>query len=356
MKKRMMPFERFVTAANLEEPDQIPAMPYCTGPFISRFAGLKVSEYYLDNKKKLWAQLAVLKRFPGVMFYNGVWPDEGVVVEASGFGCKVVWSETSPPWIESPIIARPEDIDKLEVPDPHKDGYMPLMLEHLKYMVRHVSEEIKRDYGYVDGVGYSVGPTDIAGLLRGFSKFMADFILNQDLVEELLELTTEAVIAWLEAQQEIVGEFRWFAIADDYPGLVSREHFKKFCFPCLKRIFNRFNGIGVFHIDSDTNHVLDLLPETEAEVLFGFSTEVDLAVAKEKIGNRMCLAGNVPPLEVLASGSPRKVEEASRKLIEKGKPRGYILTSGGTAAADTPPENIEAMIKAAEKYGKIEDC
>lgn len=353
MTGKMTPFERFITSSNLEEPDQIPTMPYCTGPFISRFSNLKVSEYYLDAKKKLKAQLAVLKRFPGVMFYNGVWPDEGVVVEASAFGCNVFWSDTNPPWIEQRIVIQPKDMDKLRIPDPHKDGYMPLMLKHLKYMKQNVSEEIKRDYGYIDGVGYSLGPTDIAGLLRGFSDFMADFVLNPELVKELLDFTTEAVIAWLEAQQEIVGEFRWFAIADDYPGLVSREHFQKFCFPYLKRIFNHFCGIRVFHIDSDTNHILDLLPETGANVLFGFSTEVDLAVAKKKIGNRMCLAGNVPPLEVLASKTQHEVEDTCRKLIEIGKPRGYILTSGGTTTADTSPRNIEAMIKAAEKYGRI---
>jgi len=349
----MTPYERFTTAAELKQPDQIPAMPYCTGPFISRFAGLSVSDYYLDAKKKLNAQLSVLKRFPRVMFYNGVWADEGVVVEASGFGSEVAWSDTSPPWIFRPIVGSSIDVDRLQVPDPRHDGLMPLMLEHLDYMMQTVDRRLKEDYGYIDGVGYSIGPIDIAAQLRGFTELFKDIYVRPKLLHELIGITTEAVITWLKAQQEIVGDFRWFAVADDYSGLMSPKHFEEFCLPPLKRIFSKFSGIGVFHNDSNTGHILEKLPETGAGVLFGFCPELDLTEAKAKIGQRMCLAGNLPPTGVLLRGRPEDVSRECQKLIEIGKPGGgYVLSFGGTAAPQTPLENIDAFIEAAAAHGK----
>ena len=349
----MTPYERFVTSAELKQPDQLPVMPYCTGPFISRFAGLSVSDYYRDAKKKLNAQLSVLRRFPKVMFYNGVWADEGVVVEASGFGCEVVWSDTAPPWISHPIIRDSIDVDRLQVPDPRHDGLMPLMLEHLDYMRRTVQRRLKEDYGYVDGVGYSIGPIDIAAQLRGLTELFKDIYMRPKLLRKLLSITAETVITWLKAQQEIVGEFRWFAIADDYSGLMSPKHFQEFCIPPLKRIFSKFSGIGVFHNDSNTRHILERLPEIGARVLFGFCPELDLAEVKTKIGKLMCLAGNLSPLGVLLKGRPEDVSRECQKLIEIGKPGGgYILSFGGTAAPQTPLENIDAFIGAATTHGK----
>jgi len=349
----MTPYERFTTAAELKQPDQLPAMPYCTGPFISRFAGLSVSDYYLNAKKKLNAQLSVLRRFPGTMFYNGVWADEGVVVEASGFGCEVAWSDTSPPWISRPIVRASIDVDHLQVPDPRHDGLMPLMLEHLSYMRQTVERRLMDDYGYVDGVGYSVGPIDIAAQLRGLTELFKDIYMRPKLLHKLLDITTETVITWLKVQQEIVGGFRWFAVADDYSGLMSPKHFEEFCLPLLKRIFSKFSGIRVFHNDSNTRHILEKLPETGARVLFGFCPELGLAEVKTKISKRMCLAGNLPPTGVLLKGRPEDVSRECQKLIEIGKPGGgYVLSFGGTAAPQTPLENIDAFIEAATAHGK----
>jgi len=79
----------------------------------------------------------------------------------------------------------------------------------------------------------------------------------------------------------------------------------------------------------------------------------NLAVAKRKIGNKICLMGNVAPFDVLRQKTPAEVEIACKECFEKAAAGGgYILSSGGVFNRGTPPENIDTMIASAEKYSK----
>jgi uroporphyrinogen decarboxylase len=78
----------------------------------------------------------------------------------------------------------------------------------------------------------------------------------------------------------------------------------------------------------------------------------DVAFYRDKVGERICLKGNIEPSGVLYQGSPQHVREACRKALEQSKNRGrFILSSGCETPRDTPAENIRAMVAAAKEYG-----
>jgi hypothetical protein len=87
----------------------------------------------------------------------------------------------------------------------------------------------------------------------------------------------------LKAQQEFVGNGEQPKIADDYSKLMSPKHFEEFCLPPLRRAFLKFGGIGVFHKDSNTKHILEKLSRTGVKVLFGFCPELDLREVKTSL-------------------------------------------------------------------------
>ena len=77
--------------------------------------------------------------------------------------------------------------------------------------------------------------------------------------------------------------------------------------PHLRRIFDEFDGlIRVYHNDTPCPHLLDSLAEANFDV-FNFSHETDIAEAKAKMGHRVALMGNVPPLDVGVRGTPEEV-------------------------------------------------
>jgi uroporphyrinogen decarboxylase len=72
------------------------------------------------------------------------------------------------------------------------------------------------------------------------------------------------------------------------------------------------------------------------------------------MGGRVVLIGNVNPM-LIESGTPEQVREATRKVIEKlGPYRGLIIQDGNNIPPGAPLENINAMMEAAELYGRYD--
>ena len=82
--------------------------------------------------------------------------------------------------------------------------------------------------------------------------------------------------------------------------------------------------------------------------LFNFSHEHSLAEMREWTGGEITLLGNVPPRDVMASGTPddvrRTVEEAIDSLDDT---RRLILSCGGGMPPQVSTENIQAFLDAA---------
>jgi len=96
-----------------------------------------------------------------------------------------------------------------------------------------------------------------------------------------------------------------------------------------------------------TNAILEDLAQTGAEALeLDFKT--DARLARNAFQDRVTFIGNIDPSGVLARGTPELVERETRKLMETfaGTPR-FILNAGCAMPADTPPANLQAMIRAA---------
>lgn len=81
--------------------------------------------------------------------------------------------------------------------------------------------------------------------------------------------------------------------------------------------------------------------------------DCDLAEIRSCHGNRLALMGNLHTTQVMLMGSRAQVLEAARKAMEDaGAEGGYILSTGDQCGRDTPLENLEALVEAAERYGR----
>ncbi|GAI27983.1 unnamed protein product, partial [marine sediment metagenome] len=76
----------------------------------------------------------------------------------------------------------------------------------------------------------------------------------------------------------------------------------------------------------------------------------DIFKAKEILGDRVCIRGNVP-LSLLCTGTPEEVKDYCKKLIDVvGKDGGFIMDAGATLD-DAKPENVKAMCDFTKEYG-----
>jgi hypothetical protein len=81
--------------------------------------------------------------------------------------------------------------------------------------------------------------------------------------------------------------------------------------------------------------------------------DCDMKDIKQCFGDRLAFKGNLHTTDVMLNGTVAMVEEASKRLIDDGaEGGGLVLSTGDQTPRDTPDENIIAMQRVAETYGR----
>ena len=149
--------------------------------------------------------------------------------------------------------------------NPLTDGLMPLVLRRYRKLEARI-----RDAGYTIPVVAARGPLCIASFLRGVTEFMTDISDAPEAVHQLLTVTTRAVIDWLEAQAEAIGDgVEGILVLDDIVGFLSLRAYREFAHPYLKQICDAFPAgwVKVYHNDANVRPFLAELPDTGFDVL-----------------------------------------------------------------------------------------
>lgn len=348
----MTSLERVMTAVDLKEPDVVPVGPYM-GNHGAKVGGALISKYCTNGKIMAQAQLNAWEKYGQDIL---VAQSDNYYI-AEGFGIKVDMHEDSTPTLREPVIHELDDIYKLKVPDPYKDGRMPVYLEAV--------ELIKKSVGVKYAVrGTGTGPFSLASHLMGTEHFLMELVMaEQDpegdgakALRHLLELTSDALIAFGKAMLTAGADIIQAGDSLSSIDVISPNMYKSWAFPYEKKFFDAMNIVEcdkkfatLLHICGNMTPVLSEMADTGAKIL-ELDYKVSLAVAKNIVGSRVCLMGNLNPSETLLRGTPEKVREESQNCIDScAKAGGYILGSGCELAYFTPQENVKAMIETARK-------
>jgi uroporphyrinogen decarboxylase len=315
-------------------------------PWIPGYMGISHLDYFLDPEAWFESNLRIAREFPEVIFFPGWWVEYGMAIEPSSLGNRIHFHADQPPG-QTPTLARLEDVKGMAAVDPRTDGFMALALRRYERQLPRI-----RAAGYTVPVATARGPLCLASFLRGVTQLMMDLLEDPDGVHGLLELCTATVIAWLKAQAETIGEpAEGIFVLDDIPGMLSRRLYLEFAQPYLQRICSAFpeGWVKVYHNDANIRPFLGDLGETGFNVL-NWSHTVDVCQAQPALGERMCLMGNVAPLEIGVRGTAEEVEAAASEVLRKSGGRGLILSVGGGVSPGMPGENIRALARAAERF------
>ncbi|HET6453996.1 MAG TPA: uroporphyrinogen decarboxylase family protein [Armatimonadota bacterium] len=201
--------------------------------------------------------------------------------------------------------------------------------------------------------------TQLWGLM-GFETFSYASVEEPELVEQLTNKIGEIVYGMFEviAEQKNVGAL-W--ISDDIAyteGLmVSPAFLREHIFPWYKKIGNLARDLGVpymYHSDGDLWQVMpDLIDDIGFNALHPIEPKgMEIGELKRKIGDRVCLIGNIDLGYTLTRGTPAEVEEEVKQRIrEIGPGGGYCVGSSNSIPNYVPVENYRAMVESALKYG-----
>ncbi len=328
------------------EPDRIPVDFSIANSlhFLRGWLGLSARDYVLNPVLQLEAQLAFRKRFRGLGWLG---PNVGPGIEVpSALGCKVVFPDDDPAWVFPCVKTEGALADLLrnyQEPDLCFGGYLPLFYATYFYMYDKLGDQLPAPYG-------TMGPIDTACLLVGATNFFLWSKLYPEMIHDLLDKLTTLMIHVVEKRVEVIKRaMTEFIVFDDSVGNFSPAGFEEFALPYLSRIYKHFGTkTNFFHCDLTLRHLAEFIPAMGVNVLISFDPDTDIRFFKEMIGDRICLIGNVAP-SLLLTGSPEQVRaECQRQMEMAGRGGRYVLSLGGELRCGTPPENIDALLDAAD--------
>jgi uroporphyrinogen decarboxylase len=177
------------------------------------------------------------------------------------------------------------------------------------------------------------------------------------LIEERFEQTTEFVLTVFKAYAECGANIflEGGDIAYSSGPILSPRHFDKYLLPCYKRVTEAVHEWGakiILHTDGNITKLLDFIVESGFDALQCLEPPfVDPYLVKKKIGNKLCLLGNIDTKHILVDATRQEVEIAVKEAIKALSHNGGFMISPANFHPAMSIERIKWMIEAAKKYG-----
>ena len=141
--------------------------------------------------------------------------------------------------------------------------------------------------------------------------------------------------------------------------LISRRFYERFVFPYDHEYVSQIEAAGLPVLFHNCGYIMPFLEVYAGLGCHGLESftpppnaDGDLGRAKQQIGQKMVLVGNIDQIGLLRSGSKIEIERAIRQAIEQGAPGGgFILSTADHLYDKTPAENVRWAVEVARKYG-----
>lgn len=356
-----------------ETPDRVPVIPAIAHRFLVPQMGVRFREYYADPEIMLRTQILAQKwlmenvrtdAYSITGAWVGAWTDFQNTFEAGSLGCRVIFPDDDIPWVGDRWVQNERDLRRLETMDFIHSGINARQIEYRHAMIRVAEKYPVRFLGgptFYPGSNPALthtsdGPFGIAGDLMGQEELFRAVYERPDFVRELLRIITDKLIGYLDFcwAEEGLPTPKDFAWTDDLAVSLSDEVFHEVVLPSERRLRDHFDGYVSLHMCGASDHLLKTFrDDLRINELQGFGYQVNLDTIAEIMGGKVVLIGNVNPM-IIHSGTPDEVRRATQTVIEKLAPgRGLIVQDGNNIPPGSPLENINAMMEAAELYGRF---
>lgn len=287
--------------------------------------------------------LQPLERFPldaAILF-----SDILTIPDAMGLG--LYFQEGEGPAFQRPIRSKKE-VTALGVPDPE------VSLRYVIDAVRLIQHELA---GRVPLIGFCGSPWTVACYMvegKANKTFPHIHAMRQEdpqtlhqLLDILARSTSEHLRAQIDAGVQVVMLF------DTWGGMLDTENYQEFSLQYMQQIITDIKShhdVPIILFTKGGGKWLDLIAQTGCDAL-GLDWLASLHIAKQQVGDRVALQGNMHP-EILYQSPEIIRAEVARILKEFGPGPGHIFNLGHGIIKDIDPENVAVLVDAVHSLSK----
>lgn len=239
-------------------------------------------------------------------------------------------------------------IEQLPIPDPEVE------LRYVMDAVRTIRRELN---GTVPLIGFSGSPWTLAtymvegGSTKNFSEVKRLLFAEPQAMHLLLDKLAQSVTLYLNAQ--IAAGAQAVMIFDTWGGVLSPRDYREFSLAYMAKIVDGLTRhadgrqVPVTLFTKNGGAWLSDMAATGCDAL-GVDWTTDLATARQLVGDRVALQGNMDPSILYAS--PERIEaEVASILASFGSGNGHVFNLGHGIHPEVDPEHAAAFIAAVHK-------
>ncbi len=339
MKDILTPRERFNLLVIDEKPDRCVILPLVTA-HSAVVNGITLKEYYTDGRALARSQIAATEEYGHDAI--SVFTEVGIIAEA--MGSEFDYPDEDLPILKTPALAR-LNIDQLRLSDPDKDGRLHVYLDAIEYAYAALGDRYPI-------LAYIPAPFTTAMMLSEANEFLTDTLRRPARVQQILDHCLTATIRFVRA---VINAGGLPLIVDPLASasVISPRAYRQFALPyeqALIRYLHRFDFDVILHVCGETEPILDLLPETGADLIS--LDEVKLIEAMGRLSKRMRIIGNFNTSAIYLE-PPDVIAHRVKEMVKLGMTaeKGYVAATGCEVPIRTPGENVRAFIQAAREVG-----
>ena len=270
------------------------------------------------------------------------------IPDAMGLG--LYFAEGEGPHFTNPVQSRAA-VDKLFVPDMEQE------LGYVMDAVRTIRKELD---GSVPLIGFSGSPWTLATYMvegsssKDFAKVKGMLYDDPQSMHKLLEVTAQAVTQYLNAQ--IAAGAQAVMIFDTWGGALTTRDYKSFSLNYMQQIISGLNReydgqkIPVVIFSKGGCQWLEDQANSGADAL-GLDWTIDIGLARQRVGDKVALQGNMDPTVLYAS--PERIREEVADILKSyGSGPGHVFNLGHGIHQHVNPEHAGAFVDAVHELSK----
>lgn len=344
MKTELNSRERVLRLFGKEEIDRIPVfsgMGNVTVHGLEKY-GWKFPDIHVDARKMASVAASTFQLFG---FECAVAPfDMGVEAEALGCGVNFYTGHKDIlyPTISKKVAEKVEDLD-IHVPsDLARAGRIPVVTEALRLLKEEVGDQV--------AIGaWVLGPYTLAGQLVDIGDLAKKAFKKTEMVHQVLDTMARVLIELSRIYREAGADYMTIREMGAGPDILSPRMFKILIRPHLERIFAAIESPKVLHICGDTDSIVDQMAPCGADAI-SVEQKNHVAESRKIVGSDILIFGNIDAYGVMVEGKPEDVDNAVREAIANSVD---AVWPGCDIWPTVPRENMEALLAATQKYGKL---
>ena len=270
------------------------------------------------------------------------------VPDAMGLG--LYFAEGEGPRFTNPVQSM-ADIEKIGIPDPEGE------LQYVMNAVRTIRRELD---GRVPLIGFTGSPWTLATYMvegsssKEFAKVKGMLYDNPKALHLLLDKLADSIILYLNAQ--IAAGAQAAMIFDTWGGALTPSTYREFSLRYMQKIVdgvtreNDGRKVPVILFTKGGAQWLEPMAETGCDAL-GLDWTINIAEARQRVGAKVALQGNMDPCVLYASPDIIR-QQVADILASYGQGSGHVFNLGHGIHQHINTENVAVLVDAVHELGQ----